>query len=113
MLFLLDSSVPGALESWLRGLGHDAISAAAASTPDAILAMAAKEQRILLTSDQALLDPERVAAGVVYLNLPGGRESELTERLEELLKRDPPCIGPGWAVFVERGHDRIFKIPAK
>jgi uncharacterized protein with PIN domain len=72
----------GKLARWLRMMGHD-VKYSAASDDDALLVLAKKERRILLTKDLELYQ-RAVAKGVGAFYVEGKTEAE---RLAELAER--------------------------
>jgi predicted nuclease of predicted toxin-antitoxin system len=90
MRFLLDESADARLAPFLRSAGHD-VSAIAVEHPASladreVLAIAHREQRILITDDRdfgGLVFVEKQAhAGVIYLRI--GHRSELTTKIDRL-----------------------------
>lgn len=96
MRLLLDESADARLAPWLRSLGHD-VSAIAADHPASlkdqqVLAIATRENRILITDDrdfgELILARKLPHSGVIYLRL--GEYADLAtkqERIAEVLER--------------------------
>lgn len=97
MSFLLDENVDLRVATFLEARGHQVTSIArdyAHALPDqAVLALAVREERILITHDRdfgELVFRQRQAhAGVIYLRIQPPDINLLLSRLEELLKLPP------------------------
>lgn len=80
--FLTDEMLSG-LARWLRAAGHDTARAPAGAADGALVALAAAENRLLLTRDRAILE-RKAAAGLVLVLDGEGVEAwaaELSTRL--------------------------------
>ncbi|MEW5728741.1 MAG: DUF5615 family PIN-like protein [Pseudomonadota bacterium] len=80
--FLTDEMLSG-LARWLRAAGHDTAHAPARAADGALVALAAAENRLLLTRDRAILE-RKAAAGLVLVLDGEGMEAwaaELSARL--------------------------------
>jgi predicted nuclease of predicted toxin-antitoxin system len=93
MRFLANENFPGAAVSALETAGHDVvwmrIVAPGTADPD-VLALAAREQRILLTFDKDFSDLARRSAlpstcGVVLLRIRMPRSADVGQRLADLI----------------------------
>lgn len=114
MRFLLDESTDARLAAWLRSLDHDVTAIAAdhpASLKDQdVLAIARREQRILITDDRdfgelifARRQPHR---GVIYLRL--GEYADLRikkDRIAHVLKHYADVLDR--FLVVTRRHVRV------
>ncbi|MGH2534398.1 MAG: DUF5615 family PIN-like protein [Thermomicrobiales bacterium] len=96
MRFLLDESADARLAPFLRSAGHDvsakAVDHQASLADRAVLAIAHREQRVLITDDRdfggLVFVQKQAHAGVIYLRL--GARTELAtkiDRLNEVLTR--------------------------
>ncbi|HLH51690.1 MAG TPA: DUF5615 family PIN-like protein [Roseiarcus sp.] len=97
MRFLADENFPGAAVSALEAAGHDIIwvrTAAPGATDRDVLALAAREERILLTFDKDFGELARGSAlpracGIVLLRTPALNPADVGQRLADLvLARD-------------------------
>lgn len=98
MRFLFDESADARLAPWLRSLGHD-VSLIAADHPaslkdQAVLAIAKRENRILITDDrdfgELIFARKQPHSGVIYLRL--GEYADLAtkqERIADVLEQFP------------------------
>ncbi|TAK28828.1 MAG: hypothetical protein EPO21_21985 [Chloroflexota bacterium] len=93
MRFLFDQSTDRRLAPYLRDLGHD-VTVVAVDYPEAlpdekVLAIAQKEQRILVTEDrdfgELVFRHHLKHAGVLYLRLPPMELTAKIVRLDEVL----------------------------
>jgi hypothetical protein len=93
MRFLANENFPGAAVSLLKSVGHDVvwirIAAPGARDPE-VLAVAAREARILLTFDKDFGELARAAAlpatcGVVLFRIPMPKPSDVAARLADLI----------------------------
>ncbi len=93
MRFLANENFPGAAVAALKATGHDVvwirIAAPGAADRD-VLALAAREERILLTFDKDFCELARGAAlprtcGIVLLRMPMPKPDEVGERLVALI----------------------------
>jgi predicted nuclease of predicted toxin-antitoxin system len=95
MRFLADVCCPKQVEDLLVSQGHDVLLARAVAH-DAedvdLLALAARERRIVLTRDKDYGDltvaAEKPAHGIVLFRLPGSDGSYHAERMAELIRTD-------------------------
>jgi len=113
MRFLADENFPGPAIAVLSAAGHDVAwlrMTAPGATDSAVLAWAAREERILLTFDKDFGELARGsnlprACGVVLLRMPMPRSGEVGSRLADLItSRDD------WAGFfsvIEPGPVRM------
>ena len=108
--FLVDENVPPRMVSGLRSAGFDVESVQSdtrGSSDEEILALAAREQRVLVTYDTDFGDlifhrGVSALAGVLLLRLTGSIEDH-TERLLEVLANDED-----WSLyFTSVGDERV------
>ena len=113
MRFLLDESAEYRLAAFLKGLGHDVTAIARdypASLEDAdVLAIAAREGRILITNDQdfgALVVREgRPHAGVILFRVRPATVAAQRDRLGQVLAQHADDLGH--VLVVERDRVRV------
>ena len=118
MKFLADQDVWAATTAFLRGLGHDVVTASdlgMAQADDVDLLAAAQQQgRIFVTRDRdygSLVFVQGNAPGVIYLRiLPSTRDAVHAE-LERVLTLYPEAELQTAFVVVEPGRHRIRKPP--
>jgi predicted nuclease of predicted toxin-antitoxin system len=93
MKFLLDESAEFRIAAFLRALGHD-VTAIAHDYPHAltdreVLAIARREERILITNDrdfgELIVKEQLPHTGVIYLRLPAATAQLKAKRLTEVL----------------------------
>ena len=87
MKFLVDANLPPVLCDWLVGRGHDAVHVTAATAADAsddqIAALAAGQQRYVITKDwDFVLLSQRHAVRVLWLRCGNMRTADLLAWLE-------------------------------
>ncbi len=93
MKFLVDESSDARLAAYLKGLGHDATTIArdyAPSLADSeVLAIARREQRVLITNDrdfgELVFRLEQTHSGVIFLRLNTTSLAAKIERLDHIL----------------------------
>jgi predicted nuclease of predicted toxin-antitoxin system len=119
MRFLLDESVEYRLAAFLKAEGHD-VTAIAHEYPQAledreVLAIAQREERILITNDRDFGDlivreglPHR---GVIYFRLPVATLQLKVERLEYLLREHRQELDQFLVVTAE--HVGVHPAPAE
>ncbi len=118
MRFLADESCDFAMVRSLRDAGHDvlAVAESARSAPDdAVLRLAAREKRILLTEDkdfgQWVHADQRATGGVIFLRYPPAARSAMAAAIVRLVERHGEELS-GCFVVVQPGRIRIGR-PAK
>jgi predicted nuclease of predicted toxin-antitoxin system len=117
MRFLADESCDHAVVLALRGAGHDVVGvgeSARGATDDAVIELASRERRVVLTEDkdfgQLVFASAKSSAGVLFIRFPAQARSNLAaeivdlaaERGEELLA----CF-----VTVQPGRVRVTRLP--
>jgi predicted nuclease of predicted toxin-antitoxin system len=92
MLFLADESCDFAVVRALRSAGHEIVAVAEVSPradDDAVLELARKEQRILLTEDkdfgQLVYADERATGGVILIRYPSASRASLPAAIVKLI----------------------------
>jgi len=93
MRFLANETFPGSAVSLLKSAGHDVVwirIAAPGASDSGVLAVAAREARILLTCDKDFGELARAAAlpatcGVVLFRIPMPKPSDVGARLADLI----------------------------
>ena len=116
MRFLANENFPGAAVSALKAAGHDVtwvrVTAPGASDPD-VLALAVREQRILLTFDKdfgelAVASGLPAACGVILLRIPMPEPTEVGGRLADLIARRADWVGH--FSIIEPGRVRMRRL---
>ena len=117
MRFLLDQDVYAATVRALRQLGHDVVTVSEAGLAQAadseILAIAAKQQRILITRDRdfgGLVFVRNLGAGVIYMRVSPGTLDAVHAELHEVLashSEDELCKA---FIVVEVGRHRFRRL---
>jgi Domain of unknown function (DUF5615) len=101
MRFLANENFPGAAVTILEAAGHDVvwirIAAPGASDPD-VLALAVREERILLTFDKdfgelARASPLPSTCGVMLFRMPMPRPGDVGQRLADLITSRDDWVG--------------------
>ena len=119
MKLLADVGVSWRVVEWLRATGHDAthlIELGLERLPDPdIFALAATEQRVLITFD---LDFGEIAArsgqkqpSVIVFRLANTRPTNVIARLQVVLVDALSAIGEGSIVLVEESRIRVRRLP--
>lgn len=115
MRFLLDESAEARIAAFLTGHGHDATRVGRdypASLPDAtVLALAHREQRILITNDkdfgELVVRQHRPHAGVILFRFPLDSTAQHKIRaLEALLASHPAPLAQLFVVTPQRSRVR-------
>ena len=113
MRFLADESCDFAAVRTLRAAGHDVVTVAetAPSAEDeAVVGLALREQRILLTEDRdfgrILFAQGAESVGVIYLRFPASTRSELGPSVVRLVERLGDRLH-GTFVVLQPGRARI------
>jgi len=113
MRFLADESCDFAVVRALREAGHDvhAIAESAPSSADeAILRLAVREKRILLTEDkdfgQWVYADRRATGGVIFLRYPSAARTVMAAAIAGLVERHGERLA-GCFVVVQPGRVRI------
>lgn len=117
MKFLLDQDVYAATVRFLRGLGHDVLTASeagkATSTDSHLLELARRSGRILVTRDRdfgSLVWVEGLTTGVIYLRIHSSLQG-VHEEVEAVLERYAESRLWTSFVVVEEGRHRIRSLP--
>jgi predicted nuclease of predicted toxin-antitoxin system len=119
MNLLFDQSADFRLISHLQGLGHD-VQAISRDYPhgladENVLAIARKEQRILLVADRdfgELIFQQGLAhAGVIFFRLPGASLPTKIEQLNRVLTEYAETLKAGAFVVVSPGQIRVAGRP--
>jgi len=118
MRFLVDANLSPRVAAWLRSLGHDAAHVfdldMAAGRDEQILARAAEESRILLTSDLDFGEIQARSSGsgsVVILRLRSHASARVIARLGQALAPATPALENGAIVTIEEARLRIRRLP--
>jgi predicted nuclease of predicted toxin-antitoxin system len=117
MKVLLDQDVYAVTAHFLRELGHDVLTAAAAGLSTAgdmdLLETAQKGDRILVTRDRdfgALVFLQRKHAGVIYLRMIPGTVQSVHDELARVLKSyDGEALRQAF-ITVEPGRHRFRRL---
>ena len=119
MLFLADENLDFAVVRILRDAGHDVRSLAeeTSRTVDAeVIALAARESRILLTEDKDFgwlaFVAEAETAGVVLVRFPGDARRELPRAVLDLIAAHGEALRGSFTV-VQPGQARITPGPRR
>lgn len=119
MKFLADMGVSWRVVEWLKSGGHDAVHLSERGMPrlpdPEIFALAAAEQRVLLTFD---LDFGEIAArtgrsqpSIVVFRLANTRTDNVIARMQTVLSDAMPAISQGSIILVEQFRVRIRQLP--
>jgi len=113
MRFLADESCDFAVVRALRDAGHDVLAvaeSARSAADEAILRLAAREKRVLLTEDkdfgQWVYAYRRATGGVVFLRYPPATRSAIAAAIVRLVERHGEELSSCFAV-VQPGRIRI------
>lgn len=117
MKFFLDQDVYAATARFLRGLGHDVVTASEtgcsrASDTD-LLRMAAEQGRILVTRDRdygSLVFVQGSGAGVMYLRVLPSTLNPVHQEIEAVLKVHSEEELNKAFVVIEQGRHRFRKL---
>jgi predicted nuclease of predicted toxin-antitoxin system len=114
MRFLVDQDVYAATLAYLRGLGHDVVSAAelglARATDEVLLERAQGQDRILVTRDRdygSLVFLKSLGSGVIYLRMLPSTQEAVHGQLAAVLREHLPEELAKAFVVVEPGGYRI------
>lgn len=111
MRLLADENIPRAALARLRAAGHDVLEAGAASPDADIAALAAREQRTLLTQDKNLANileyPPGMYPGIILLRIHPPLLEDISKALERLFSRFPPDKFGGKLFVLDREGIRI------
>jgi predicted nuclease of predicted toxin-antitoxin system len=117
MRFPIDANLSPRVAAWLRSRGHDAVHvfdlAMAAARDEQILARAAEEDRVLLTSDLGFGEIRARALGsscVLILRLRSQGSARVIARLEQARAQALPALERGAVVTVEEARLRIRRL---
>lgn len=117
MRFLADESCDFAVVRALRGAGHDVVAVSDAypgALDEEVIALAAKDARILLTEDkdfgQLVFASAAGSAGVVFLRFPASARSDMAHTVVEAIATHGPRIAGCFAVL-QPGRIRIVPRP--
>ncbi len=119
MRFLADMGVSRSTVRWLRAGGHDAAHLADLGMKSArdedILALALREQRVVLTFDldfgHILAASHERAPSVIIFRLSNARPESVKVQLESVLRDISVALGEGAIVVVEDERRRVRKLP--
>lgn len=94
MRFLLDENIHAGLTAFLASLGHDATRVPSGIRNGEVLALAVREDRILVTHDKDFQDESRYPAaatpGIICLRVHPPVLERLTRALADRLRASPP-----------------------
>jgi predicted nuclease of predicted toxin-antitoxin system len=115
--FLADESLDFAVVRSLRAAGHEVLavceSLSGAADSD-LIALAAREQRILVTEDKdfgwLVFVTHAQSAGVILIRFPGNTRESLVQTMDELVRDQAENLADSFTV-VEPGQVRISKRP--
>ena len=117
--FLADENIPSGVTKFLRDRGFDVKEVGGAgeagASDDAVMALARKEERILLTSDKhfanILAYPPRSHHGIIRIRIHPPLVEDFIRALEQLMKKfDLNAIG-GSLIVLEREGFRVRRTP--
>lgn len=120
MRILADENIPRTMVEALRSAGHDVtavVSEAPGSTDDGVLALAIRDDRVLLTGDKDFGEivfraGARVRAGVVLVRVHGVPEARTAVLIAALASR-PADEWAGHFAVIEDGRVRLTPLPAQ
>ena len=115
MRFLIDESADGRVAPFLRGLGHDATTLAGDHEPGLpdpeVLAIAWREQRILITDDsdfgELVFHHHHPHSGVLYFRLDTTALAVRTDRLNYVLAHHANDLSEFFVITRERVRMRL------
>lgn len=117
MHFLADESCDFVVVRALRAAGHDVLAVAEAipgAEDEAVIALAVRESRILLTEDKdfgrLVYANARASGGVVFIRFPGNARAALPKAVLDLVSTVGERLGGHFAV-VQPGRIRIGRSP--
>lgn len=117
MNFLLDQDVYSLTDRFLRGLGHQVVTAAelglSRASDSMLLARAAQEKRILVTRDKdygGLVFLERLGRGVILLRISPSTVEATHTQLKFVLESHAESELSTAFVVVEPGQHRFRKL---
>ena len=109
MRFIVDECVGPAVARWLQGQGHDVYSVydqARGADDEAVIVIAGRERRILITSDKDFGDKVyrdgALHSGVVFLRLDDQSTRGKIAAIERVLAIYPDRVGGSFAVVTEK-----------
>lgn len=117
--FLADENIPSGVTKFLRDRGLDVKEVGGAenagASDDAIIALARKEERILLTCDKhfanILTYPPQSHHGIIRIRIHPPLNDDLIRALDQLMKKfDLKAIG-GSLIVLEREGFRVRRSP--
>ena len=117
--FLADENIPSGVTKFLRDRGFDVKEVAGAknagASDDAVMVLARKEQRVLLTFDKhfadILLYPPSSHHGIIRIRIHPPLIDDILQALDQLLKKfDLNTIG-GSLIVLEREGFRFRRTP--
>jgi predicted nuclease of predicted toxin-antitoxin system len=119
MKFLADMGVSWRVVEWLRSNGHDATHLADLGlerfSDPKIFAMAAAEQRVLITFDldfgEIAARSGRIQPSVIVFRLANARPTNVIARLNVALVDARSAIDRGAIILVEQTRIRIRRLP--
>jgi predicted nuclease of predicted toxin-antitoxin system len=118
--FLLDQDVYATTVRFLRGLGHDVVSAAQIGLSQAddeeLLRIAQEQGRVFVTRDRDfgnLVFVKALGAGIIYLRMLPSVQSAVHSELERVLKAYPETEITKAFIVIEPGGHRIRRPPGK
>jgi predicted nuclease of predicted toxin-antitoxin system len=110
---LVDVGVSRAVELWLEQAGHDTLTVRgldAAMKDDAILALAAAEERLLITMDkdfgELVVHSGKAHAGVLLLRLEDATSEEKVQVVQEIFREHVSLLHGNYCTY-QRGRLRI------
>lgn len=113
MRLLADENIPSALVVFLRSRGHDVIAPEPSTPDEQVLALAAKERRILITQDKNLGNvleyPPKKYPGIVLLRIHPPLIAVLSKALDALFDRFAPRDFAGRLFVLDRDGIRVRK----
>lgn len=105
MRFLLDEDVHVKVMVPLRAAGHDIQRVPSGVKNGEVIALAKKEQRILITRDKGFIDtllyPPAQYGGIICLRIHPPVLEKLNQALDSLLQKIPPDKFPGKLFILE------------
>jgi predicted nuclease of predicted toxin-antitoxin system len=117
--FLADMGISRTTVQWLRSGGHDAAHVAELgmkSAPDAdVLALASREQRVVLTFDldfgHILAASHDRAPSVIIFRVSNARPERVNAHLESVLRDTAVALDEGAIIIVEDERRRVRRLP--
>ncbi|MBI4227303.1 MAG: DUF5615 family PIN-like protein [Candidatus Omnitrophica bacterium] len=105
MRALLDENIPRRVGEWLGHGGHDVVRVPVGLKNGAVIELARREARVLITRDQDFVDrfvyPPAQSSGLIVLRIHPPTQDQLIAALQRLLSERPETQFTGQLIVVE------------